>query len=170
MSLADRVRDASLLWGDFVLSSGQRSSFYIDKYLFSTDPLLLKDLAREVAQRLPEGVQKLAGVELGAVPLVVAVALEAGIPYVIVRKSAKEHGTARQIEGRLEPKERVVLLEDVVTTGTQALAAAQVLKAEDVQLLKVIAVLDRRSTPGALLGEVPFEALFGMPDFGIAEA
>src|ERR687897_1330228 len=78
--LASRVREAALLEGDFVLSSGKRSSFYVDKYLFSTDPALLRDVADALAAELPEGVERLAGVELGAVPLVVGVALYTGLP------------------------------------------------------------------------------------------
>ncbi|QIN77967.1 orotate phosphoribosyltransferase [Rubrobacter marinus] len=121
-SLASRVRDAALLEGDFVLSSGRRSRFYVDKYLFSTEPGLLRDLARGLARKLPEGTAKLAGVELGAVPLAAATALETGLPYVIVRKEAKGHGAnaGRAVEGRLEAGEGVVLVEDVVTTGRRS--------------------------------------------------
>ena len=101
--LAPRIRDAAFLEGDFVLSSGERSSFYVDKYLFSTEPNLLRDVADALAAEIPGGVRRLAGVELGAVPLVVATALATGLPYVIVRKSAKEHGSSagRSIEGNL---------------------------------------------------------------------
>src|SRR5918994_5864976 len=105
--LASRIREAALLEGDFVLSSGKRSSFYVDKYLFSTEPNLLREVAAAISEKLPEGVERLAGVELGAVPLVVATALVSGLPYVIVRKSAKEHGSSagRSIEGNLETGE-----------------------------------------------------------------
>ena len=125
--LASRIRDAALLEGDFVLSSGERSNFYVDKYLFSTEPDLLRDVADALAARVPEGVERLAGVELGAVPLVVATALATGLPYVIVRKAVKEHGSSagQSIEGNLYRGETVALVEDVVTTGTQAVRAAE---------------------------------------------
>ena len=124
-TLAEKVRRAALLEGDFVLSSGERSRFYVDKYLFSTEPALLEELAEALADRLPPGIDRLAGVELGAVPLVVALALRTGLPYVIVRRDAKEYGTARGVEGRLKEGESLVLVEDVVTTGAQSMKAAR---------------------------------------------
>jgi orotate phosphoribosyltransferase len=110
--LAPRIRDAALLEGDFVLSSGERSNVYVDKYLFSTEPNLLRDVADALAEQIPDGVERLAGVELGAVPLVVATALATGLPYVIVRKAAKEYGASagRGIEGNFEAGERVTLI------------------------------------------------------------
>lgn len=168
-SLASRVREAALLEGDFVLSSGRRSRFYVDKYLFSTEPGLLRDLARGLAEKLPEGTGKLAGVELGAVPLAAAVALETGLPYVIVRKGTKDYGAnaGRAIEGRLTPGERVVLVEDVVTTGTQVLKAAGVLEGEGAGVAGIVAVLDRRQERSPTLGPYPFWALLGLQDIGL---
>jgi orotate phosphoribosyltransferase len=165
--LANRVREVALLEGDFVLSSGKRSSYYVDKYLFCTEPALLRDIAGELAGRLPEGVDRLAGVALGAVPLVVAVSLATGLPYVIVRKSVKEYGTGRGVEGRLESGDRVVLIEDVVTTGTQVVAAADGLVEAGAEVLKVLAVLDRREQPEEGLGTYPFEGMLRMNDLGV---
>jgi orotate phosphoribosyltransferase len=166
--LASRLREAALLEGDFVLSSGQRSSFYVDKYLFSTEPGLLRDVAGGLAGMLPAGTGRLAGVELGAVPLVVAVSLSTGLPYVIVRKAAKGYGTGRAIEGFMQGGERVALIEDVVTTGTQALAAAGVLQEAGAEVAKVVAVLDRRPDAEDSLGGLPFEALLRMKDLETA--
>ena len=167
--LASRVREAALLEGDFVLSSGKRSRYYVDKYLFSTEPGLLRDLARALAAALPEGVHRLAGVELGAVPLVAAVSLATGLPYVIVRKGVKEHGASagKGVQGRLGPGEKVVLVEDVVTTGTQVLRAASVLEGAGAEVSKVVAVLDRRAQGGELLGKYPFGALLRIQDLGV---
>jgi orotate phosphoribosyltransferase len=166
--LASRVREAALLEGDFVLSSGKRSRVYVDKYLFSTEPGLLQDLAREISTRLPAGVQRLAGVELGAVPLVTAASLYNGIPYVIVRKSVKEYGTGNRTEGRpLEAGEKVVLIEDVVTTGTQVLRAAAALEEAGAEVLGIVAVLDRRDENSASLGGYSFQALLRLEDLGI---
>lgn len=165
--LAARVREAALLEGEFVLSSGKKSRFYVDKYLFSTDPELLGEIARRLVGRIPPGVRRLAGVELGAVPLVVAASLQSGLPYVIVRRSGKEYGTGREVEGRLREGEDVVLLEDVVTTGAQALAAAEKLSALGCQVEKIVAVLDRRERPAATLGRFRFESLLKMSDLGV---
>jgi orotate phosphoribosyltransferase len=166
--LASRIREAALLEGDFVLSSGQRSSFYVDKYLFSTEPELLHDVAEALSERLPEGVERLAGVELGAVPLVVAMALVTGLPYVIVRKSAKEHGTGRGIEGHLGRGEPVALVEDVVTTGTQAVQAARSLTKAGAAVVTIVAVLDRRDEPEKRLEEFSFESLLRMDDLRVS--
>ena len=167
--LASRIREAALLEGDFVLSSGKRSSIYVDKYLFSTEPELLRDVAEALSERLPGGVERLAGVELGAVPLVVATALATGLPYVIVRKSAKEHGTGRGIEGNLEHGERVALIEDVVTTGTQAVQAARSLTQAGAEVVTIVAVLDRREAPGERLEEFPFGTLLRMDDLRVSK-
>jgi len=169
--LAPRIRDAALLEGDFVLSSGERSSFYVDKYLFSTEPNLLRDVAEALAAEIPGGVERLAGVELGAVPLVVATALATGLPYVIVRKSAKEHGSSagRSIEGNLYQGERVALVEDVVTTGTQAVRAARSLEETGSEVVMIVAVLDRREENGEELGGFPFRSLLRMDDLRVVK-
>jgi orotate phosphoribosyltransferase len=169
--LALRIRDAALLEGDFMLSSGERSSFYVDKYLFSTEPNLLGDVADALAAQIPEGVERLAGVELGAVPLVVATALATGLPYVIVRKSAKEHGSSagRYIEGNFYRGESVALVEDVVTTGTQAVRAARNLEQAGVEVVTIVAVLDRREQNGGELGGFPFRPLLRMDDLRVVK-
>ena len=166
--LASRVREAALLKGDFVLSSGKRSRFYVDKYLFSTEPGLLRKLACEISDRLPADTKRLVGVELGAVPLVVAASLQSGLSYCIVRKGVKEYGTSNRIEGRpLEAGEKVVLIEDVVTTGTQVLQAAATLEEAGVEVLEILAVLDRRDEDSAVLGGYPFGALLRLEDLGV---
>lgn len=170
--LAARVREAALLEGDFVLSSGRRSSFYVDKYLFSTEPALLRDIAAELAEKLPPGLDRLAGVELGAVPLVVATALHTGLPYVIVRKRAKGYGGSanRAVEGVIGGGERVVLLEDVVSTGAQAVKAARELAGLGIEVVKVVAVLDRRDEPGEKLEEFAFESLLKIGELGVGKS
>jgi len=169
--LASRIREAALLEGDFVLSSGERSSFYVDKYLFSTEPDLLRDVAGELAEQIPDGVERLAGVELGAVPLVVATALATGLPYVIVRKSVKEHGSSagQSIEGNLEEGETVVLIEDVVTTGTQAVRAAERLREAGVEVACIVAVLDRRDEDGQEIGGFPLRSLLRMEELRVVK-
>lgn len=138
-----RLSRLSFLRGEFLLSSGRRSSFYVDKYLFETEPDVLRDVARLLAHLLPRDVTRLAGPALGGVPIATAVALETGIPFVIVRQEAKDHGTGRVIEGRLQAGDRVVVLEDVVTTGAQAVRAARAVEAAGGRVIQVLAVVDR---------------------------
>lgn len=169
--LALRIREAALLEGDFVLSSGERSNVYVDKYLFSTEPTLLRDVAGALASQIPGDVERLAGVELGAVPLVVATALSTGLPYVIVRKSAKEYGASagKGIEGTFQEGEKLALIEDVVTTGTQAVRAARNLDEAGVEVVTIVAVLDRREERAGKLGGFPFRALLRMDDLRVVK-
>jgi len=166
--LATRLKDAAYLEGDFVLRSGRRSRYYFDKYLFETDPALLKPVAEALAGMLPEGVSRLAGAELGGVPLAAATALETGLPYVIVRKESKGYGTENRVEGRLEAGERVALLEDVVTTGGASLKAAEALRAAGCEV-SVLVVLDRQEGAEEAFREagVEYRALFTSESMGI---
>ncbi|MFB6352945.1 MAG: orotate phosphoribosyltransferase, partial [Halobacteriales archaeon] len=133
---ADAVR-----FGEFELAHGGTSDYYVDKYRFETDPDCLAAVARAFAERV--GDETLAGVALGAVPLVAVTSVETGNPYVVVRKSKKEYGTGNRIEGTLEPGERVVVLEDVATTGTSALEAVEALREAGATVERVIVVVDR---------------------------
>lgn len=142
-ALARSLVDAAYLKGDFVLRSGRRSSVYFDKYLFETRPVILRALGQELAGLVPPGTDRLAAPELGAVLLGGAVSLETDLPLVLVRKEAKEYGTTKAIEGRLEKGERVCLIEDVLTTGGEAIKAAEKLRAEGAEVVKLVAVLDR---------------------------
>ncbi len=134
---------ASYLKGDFVLRSGKRSDRYFDKFLFETDPGLLKRIAAELARLVPENTQRLAAPELGAVLLGGAVSMETGLPLVLVRKEPKGYGTAKQLEGRYEAGERVTVIEDVVTTGGDSLRSAQVLRDAGLDVVHLVVVLDR---------------------------
>lgn len=160
--LARDLADAAVLRGHFVLRSGAVSDYYIDKYLFTTRPDLLRRLAARLARLLPPGIQRIAGTELGAVPLATALSLETDIPAVIVRKEAKEYGTSRAVEGVLHAGERVVLVEDVVTSGGAALAALETLRGLEAEVVKVLAVVDREEGGAEAIAQagVPFEVLF----------
>lgn len=142
-ALARALVDAAYLRGDFVLRSGRRSNVYFDKYLFETRPAILRALGTELAALVPPGVDRLAAPELGAVLLGGAVMLETELPLVLVRKEAKEYGTSKSVEGRLERGDRVCLIEDVLTTGGEAIKAAEKLRAEGAEVVRLIAVLDR---------------------------
>ena len=141
-ALIRTLRDADAVkFGEFELSQGGTSDYYVDKYLFETDPACLEQIAMAFADRL-DG-EKLAGVALGAVPLVAVTAARTKTPYVIARKQAKEYGTGNRIEGRLEAGEEVVVLEDIATTGQSALDAVEALREAGAVIDRVIVVVDR---------------------------
>ena len=144
--LAARLAERALLHGDFVLRSGRRSNVYLDKYRFETDPALLAPLAEALAALADEhdpSATRLAGPALGAVPLVTALALQRGTPFVIVRAAAKDYGTEHRIEGDFMAGERVLLVEDVVTSGGAALEAVGALRAAGLVVERALCVLDR---------------------------
>lgn len=146
MALADAIRDAALLEGDFVLRSGRRSSYYLDKYRFGTRPDLLRALGKAIAEAVrehePDAV-RLAAPELGAVTLVTAAALELELPFVIVRGKAKEYGTANRIEGVYEHGDCLCLVEDVVTSGGAAIEAVEALREAGMRVSNAVCVVDR---------------------------
>jgi orotate phosphoribosyltransferase len=159
-----------VLRGSFRLRSGATSSYYIDKYLFTTRPDLLRRLAQALRDFVPPHAQRLAGPVLGAVPLVTALALETDLPTLIVRTDRpKDYGTAKMIEGTLARGDRVVLIEDVVTTGGAALAAVDVLRAAGAEVLGAVCVVDREEGGMAAFEQagVPFQALFTKSGLGL---
>jgi len=169
--LGDRLLAASYLEGDFILRSGRRSRFYLDKYLFETRPDLLRDIAGGLAAKLPayEPFDLLAGPELGAVALVAALSLASGKPFVIVRKGEKEYGTKKAMEGRAEAGQRVVVVEDVVTSGGAALLAVDKLRDAGLEVVGLLCVVDREEggrTSFEVAG-VRFDPLFTASSLGI---
>ena len=167
--LASQIAEISVLRGEFTLRSGRRSTYYLDKYRFSTKPEILKELGVLFAERIPEGVNRLAGAELGGIPLVSAASMESNIPCIFIRNSKKEYGTAKQLEGALESGDRVILLEDVATTGGQAIEAAEIIRACGGEVVKVIATIDRLegARENFESAGIPFESLFTREDLGV---
>lgn len=129
--------------GEFELSHGGTSEYYVDKYLFETDPSCLRQIAAAFADRLDATDATLAGVALGAVPLVAVTAAELNRPYVIARKQAKSYGTGNRIEGRLAADEEVVVIEDIATTGQSAADAVEALREAGATVERVLVVVDR---------------------------
>ena len=173
--LARRVAERALLHGDFILRSGRRSSVYLDKYRFETDPALLGPIGAALAQLATASdprPDRLAGPELGAVPLAAAAALASGIPFLIVRKAAKDYATEGLIEGVFEQGERVLVIEDVVTTGGALIAAIEALRAAGLSVERALCVLDREEGGEEGLAElgVRLEPLFRRADLGMPVA
>jgi orotate phosphoribosyltransferase len=164
--------ESAYLRGDFVLSSGGRSKYYFDKYLFETKPAILKMVARELAERVPAGIDRIAGPELGAVALATAVSLETGLPFVIVRKGVKGYGRSRSIEGEMHEGERILLVEDVISTAAEALRAARALLEAGAKVEQVLAVIDREQEGRENLTAAGFrlETLFKLSDLPIDQA
>ncbi|MFT4882239.1 MAG: orotate phosphoribosyltransferase [Salinirussus sp.] len=156
---ADAVR-----FGEFELSHGGTSDYYVDKYRFETAPDCLELLAEAFAARV--GDTTLAGVALGAVPLVAATSITTGNPYVIARKQAKEYGTGNRVEGRLSEGESVVVIEDIATTGQSAVDAVEALRAAGATVDRVLVVVDREEGAGEHLADhdVELEALVTAAD------
>jgi orotate phosphoribosyltransferase len=173
--LGRRLLDRAYLEGDFVLRSGRRSRYYLDKYRFETEPSLLAGLGREIAQLQREhapSADLLAGPELGAVPLAAATSMQAGLPFVIVRKAAKDYGTANRLEGVYEPGQRVCVVEDVVTSGGALLDAVAALREAGLDVCAAICVVDREEGGAEAIAAagVRFHPLFTSSDLGVRNA
>jgi orotate phosphoribosyltransferase len=144
--LRSALREHALLEGDFVLRSGRRSSHYFDKYRFETRPELLEAIGARVAAVVGEhepAAVRLAGPELGAVALTAASSLASRLPFLIVRKEAKDYGTSNRVEGAFEAGERVCLVEDVVTSGGAAVTAVEALREAGLECRTAVCVVDR---------------------------
>ena len=159
--LALDINAASRLTGKFKLRSGQVSEEYFDKYRFESDPSLLRRVALRMLPLVPEGTEVLAGLELGGIPIATAMSLESGLPAAFVRKTAKDYGTCQAVEGIDVHGRRVVLIEDVITTGGAVLdATALVRGAGGVVVAVVCAIWRGEGRPG----------IKGLPDLAVFPA
>ena len=176
--LAQAISGACVLRGTFTLRSGRTSNYYIDKYLFSTRPEILRELGGLFAERVraietacKTPVTRLAGAELGGIPLVTVASMASGLPCLFVRNAKKDYGTAKQLEGKLDRGDAVVFVEDVATTGGQALEAVKVLTDLGAKVLAVVATIDRQegARENVEKAGIRFEALFTKSDLGVKE-
>lgn len=138
----------ALQFGEFTLASGAKSSYYIDIKRASTDPKVLRLIARLMGENLRASglkVDRIAGVVLGSVPLAAALALETGIPYVMIRKEKKDHGTGKLIEGVLNSGDKVLVVEDVITSAGSSMKAIETLRSEGAVVENVFSVIDREA-------------------------
>lgn len=166
--LARRIKDAAYLEGDFVLRSGRRSKYYLDKYLFEAQPDILAELGRLFADRAGDA-DLIAGAELGGVALAAATSLACGKPFIIVRNARKDYGTGNLFEGAAAQGTRVMLVEDIATTGGQVLEAARALTEAGATVTKIVCTIDRMegARQNVEAAGFTFEALLTKDDLGI---
>jgi len=169
--LIERIKAAALLRGEFTLRSGRKSKYYLDKYLFETQADILQALGYKFAATVTPEVNRLAGAELGGIPLVTAASIASGLPTVLIRNQKKDYGTAKQLEGKLEAGDRVLIVEDIATTGGQVLEAAKVIESTGAKVVKIVAVIDRQEGARENIegAGFKFESLFTKSDLGIDE-
>jgi orotate phosphoribosyltransferase len=166
--LASAIAAVSTLSGQFTLRSGWTATEYFDKYRFEGDPRLLRAIAEHLEPLIPAGTDVLAGLELGGVPLATALSLRTGLPAVFVRKQAKEYGTRQLAEGGAVTGRRLLVVEDVVTSGGQVVASSEALRALGAVVTHAICVIDREAGGVSALYHVGVElrSLFSKSDLG----
>ncbi len=143
--LVKRIYDASHLVGSFTLRSGATTTEYFDKYQFESDPELLAEVAHHALPLVPTEIDALAGLELGGIPVVTALSALSGLPAVFVRKKAKDYGTAKLAEGHDVAGQRLVVIEDVVTSGGQILDSVTELRGLGAVIDHALCVIDRQA-------------------------
>jgi len=163
MRIKEALRDCgALMYGEFTLASGKKSRYYIDIKRASTDPQVLAEIAEEMAGLLAvKGMSydRIAGVVLGSIPLAVALSLRTGTPYVMVRKERKDHGTGKLIEGPMMQNDRVLVVEDVVTSAGSSAEAVAILRDSGAKVSTVLAVIDRQEGGRERLAEMGVELI-----------
>ncbi|WP_433427886.1 orotate phosphoribosyltransferase [Nonomuraea sp. CA-141351] len=143
-SVASKIYAVSHLTGEFVLRSGRTATEYFDKYRFEADPALLDEVAAQMARLVPAGTEVLAGLELGGIPVVTALGRHVGLPCAFVRKTAKPYGTRKLAEGADVSGRRVLVVEDVVTSGGQVVISTRHLRELGAHVDHALCVIDRR--------------------------
>lgn len=131
-------------FGDFTLSSGKKSNYYVDMKKAITEPEILKCAAEMITDEISDkNIDKIAGPALGAVPIATATSLISGKPMLMIRKEKKSYGTSKQIEGELNPEDNVIIVEDVTTTGGSLLKAIDVIEDNDGKIIQAYVIVDR---------------------------
>jgi orotate phosphoribosyltransferase len=170
VTLAARVYAASHLSGSFVLRSGRTADRYFDKYRFESDPALLADIVEALVPLMPAGIDGLAGLELGGVPLATMLSSVTGMPAFFVRKQPKKYGTERICEGGDISGRQLLIVEDVITTGGQVVLSAQDLRSEGGIVAHALCVIDRQGGGAEVVGAegIALHALFTMSELETA--
>lgn len=164
--LARQVGELCRLTGQFQLRSGTTATTYFDKYLFEADPSVLRAVAGQLSQLVPDETEVLAGLELGGVPVVTALSLATGLPAAFVRKVAKPYGTAKLAEGASIGGRKVLVVEDVITTGGQVVESTRELRDRGAEVGTVLCVIDRSGGDHQVLDDEGIEliSLFSAAD------
>ena len=169
--LTRRIKETAYLEGDFVLRSGKKSKYYLDKYLFEACPDILKALGEEFARHITDDVTLIAGAELGGVALAAATAMAADKNWIIVRNSKKGYGTGKMVEGVLKPEDVVLLVEDIATTGGQVIEAAKIITEAGAKVKKIVCVIDRKqgAEENVTRAGFTFDSIMTKDDLGIKD-
>lgn len=164
--LARSIFDTSHLTGEFKLRSGVVSNEYFDKYQFESNPSLLKAIAEQLVAMIPPGTEVLAGLEMGGLAIATALSMATGLPAAFVRKKAKDYGTCKLAEGPDLQGKRVLVVEDVITSGGQVIISGNDLRNLGAEITHVVCVIDRESGGRTKLREAGYElnALFTMSE------
>jgi len=167
--LIKRIKETAYLEGDFVLRSGRRSKYYLDKYLFETCPDILKALGAEFAKYVTDDVTLIAGAELGGVALAAAASMAANRNFCIIRNSKKGYGTGKMFEGLIKDGDVVLLVEDIATTGGQVLEAAKIINEAGAKVKKIVCVIDRQegAKPNITAAGYEFDSILTKTDLGV---
>jgi orotate phosphoribosyltransferase len=165
-SLAKRIFEVSNIRGEFRLRSGRISEEYFDKYLFETNPILLQEIAQGLSEFIPPSTHALAGLEMGGIPIATLLSQITGIPALFVRKTPKEYGTCKFVEGGEVHNRKLVIVEDIVTSGGQIIMSANALRESGAEIIRVLCVIDREEGGKENLAAEGLElhALFTMKD------
>ncbi|HID71760.1 MAG TPA: orotate phosphoribosyltransferase [Thermoplasmata archaeon] len=145
------LKAGAVVKGDFILKSGKRSPYYVNIKKAYTSPHILKKIAEAMSSFIGKEVDRIAGVALGAVPLAVALSLETGKPFVMIRKEQKDYGTGKRIEGEIKNGDEVVIVEDVATTGGSIKEGIQAVRESGGRVRKAMVVVDREEGAAALV-------------------
>lgn len=167
--LAQMIKSAAYLEGDFTLRSGRKSTYYLDKYRFETQPVILAALGKMFAEYVGDATTLIAGAELGGVALATATSLASNKPFIIVRNSKKDYGTSNLFEGVLTKGDQVLLVEDIATTGGQVLEAAQAITESGGTVERIVSVIDRLEGARENIESAghTFASLFTVADLGV---
>lgn len=155
--LAQAIRKVAYLTGEFKLRSGKTSNFYWDKYRFESHPEILAAVADEMAKLLPPSFDKLAGLEMGGIPLATTISLKTGKPALFVRKEAKAYGTCNLVEGGFEKGEKIVVIEDVITTAGQVCISVNQMREMGLVVPYVVCAIDRQQGGAEKIAELGCE-------------
>jgi len=157
MNLANEINEVAKLSGKFLLRSGQTSDTYFDKYRFEAEPRLLQKIATQMSLLIPEGTEVLAGLEMGGIPLATILSQITGLPTSFIRKEAKKYGTCKYAEGSELKNKKVVIIEDVVTSGGAIIDAVEKMRRDGITINLAICVIDRESGGKEILKEKGIE-------------